>query len=307
MSLGHSDRLKWKSRVIWLLGALFLAATLSGCASLNEHIAMKDAAKAYKSGHFEEAAKDYEQALAINPSRAENWKYLAFCYWSLVTPGSMQKKDQDYTQKALNAFQKYLDIVGKDDQVQDYIINLYINQNLLADGIKYYEKALQKDPTDPRIMQILATMYGKMGNFPKSLEYSKKKAELTPNDPAGYLFIGALCWQRSYQKQDPDAERSQIVDEGVAALQKALQLDPKNFTGHLYMNLLYRQKSELAKNAADQEKNRQKKKELLQQADDFLTMANKERDIALEIRKGGSGSPATATAPGSPSANASQN
>jgi tetratricopeptide (TPR) repeat protein len=286
MSSGHFDGRNGKSRIAWLLGALLLVALATGCASLNEHMAMKDAAKAYKAGKYVDAAKFYDSALRINPARAENWKYLAYCYWNLIEPGSTQPKDQEYTSKALDAFQHYLGIVGKDDEVQDYIINLYINQNRLEEGVKFYEQALAKDPTDPRILQTLSIMYAKMNNFQKSLEYSEKKARLTPNDPSGYLYIGALCWNRSYNKEDSDEERTKIVERGFDALQTALKLDPNNFNAHLFMNLLYRQKAELAKNAAANEKDRRKAKELQAQADEFMAQADKERDTALAIRKG---------------------
>lgn len=286
MSSGHMNGRNGRGRLALLLGALLTAVLATGCASLNEHVAMKDGAKAYKAGKYEEAAKDFESALRINPSRAENQKYLAYSYWSLITPGSTQPKDNEYTTKALDAFQKYLTLVGKDDAVQDYIINLYINQNRLAEGVKFYEGQLAKDPTDPRILQTLSIMYGKMNNFAKSLEYSEKKAQLTPDDPSGYLFIGALCWNRSYQKVDPDAEREKIVDRGFAALDKALKLDPNNFNGHLFVNLLWRQKAELAKNAAAAEKDRRKAKDLLAQADQYIANADKEKDLALAIRKG---------------------
>ena len=285
MSSGHSDGRIWKHRTAWLLGALLLVALATGCGSLNEHMAMKDAAKAYKAGKFDQAAKKFESALRVNPQRAVNWKYLAYCYWNMVTPGSTQPKDQEATTNALNAFRKYLDIVKKDDQVQDYIINLYINQNRMEEGVKYYESLLRQDPTDSRILQTLSIMYAKMNNFQKSLEYSEKKAALTPNDPSGYLYIGALCWNRSYNKQDPDEERAKIVDKGFQALQTALRLEPDNFNGHLFMNLLWRQKADLAKSAAAGEKDRRKAKELLAEADQDLANADKERDLALEIRK----------------------
>ncbi len=255
---------------------------------------MKDGAKAYKAGKYTVAAKDYKEALSINPNRAENWKYLGFCYWSLIEPGSTQPEDMKYTDEALKAFQKYLDMVGKDDEVQDYIINLYINSNRLDAGIKYYESLLQKNPNDPRILQTLATMYGKEGNFEKSLQFSEKKAELTPNDPQGYLFIGALCWQRSYNKEDPDDVRAKIVQEGMDALNKAIKIDPNSFTGHLYLNLLFRQKAELAKDAAKEAKTRREKKELLAQADQYIQQANQERDKALAIKNGGKKAPAPA-------------
>lgn len=274
-----------KGGVGWLIAALLLVALATGCSSLNEHMAMKDGAKAYKAGKYVEAAGFYKTALNFNPRNSENWKNLAYCYWQQIEPNSTQPKDVQATTDALNAFRKYLEVVGKDDQIQDYIITLYVNQNRLDEGIKFYETELKKDPTDARLYQTLSLMYAKKGEFQKSLDYSVKKAQLTPNDPSGYLYIGALCWNRSYNKQDPDEMREKIVTQGLTALQTALRLDPNNFNGHLFVNLLYRQKADLAKNAAANEKDRRKQKELQAQADDFIKQADQEKDKALAIRK----------------------
>jgi tetratricopeptide (TPR) repeat protein len=272
-----------------LIAAMLLLVLATGCSSLNEHMNMKDGAKAYKAGKFAEAATFYKTALNFNPNNAENWKNLAYCYWQQIEPGSNQPKDVEATTNALNAFGKYLEVLKKqgqkDDQIQDYIINLYVNQNRLDEGIRFYEASLKDNPTDPRLLQTLSLMYAKKGDFAKSLEYSEKKAAITPNDPSGYLYIGALCWNRSYNKQDPDEERAKIVDRGMKALETALRLDPNNFNGHLFVNLLYRQKADLAKSAALNEKDRRKAKELMAQSDEYIKLADQEKDKALAIRK----------------------
>ncbi len=276
---------KFKARFITILFIMSLVLSLTGCASFNEHLAMKDAASFYKQGKWEDAAKKYEEALSINPYRPINYKYLGFCYWNMIEPGSEAPKDITATRKALEAFQKYLQLVGKDDQIQDYIINLYINQNLLDEGVRFYESLLKDNPTDTRILFTLSQMYGKMGNFEKSLEYSLKKADLTPNDSAGYIYIAALCWQRSYNRQDSIADREKIVNMGLPNIDKAINLDPKNSTAYVYKGLLLRQLSEINKLKAEDEKDKRKKKDYLALADDYLEKANEVRDIAIKLKK----------------------
>ncbi len=270
-----------------LLLFFLLLSSLTGCASFKEHLAMKDAAAAYKAGKWDEAIANYKKALAINQYRPENWKHIGFCYWNTIEPGSSKPKDVEATNNALEAFQNYLKIVKNDPEIQDYIINLYLNQNRIEDGVKFYEGLLAENPTDSRILYTLSVMYGKLGDFDKSLMYSKKKADLTPTDPAGYIFISALCWERSYNKYNPlpKEQREKLVTEGMAMVDKALSLDNKSFEGHVYKNLLYRQFADIAKLRAEDEKDRRKKKELMDQSDAFLKKADAERDIAKEIRK----------------------
>jgi len=276
-----------------LLLFFLLLSSLTGCASFKEHLAMKDAAAAYKAGKWDEAVANYKKALAINRYRPENWKHIGFCYWNMIEPGSNKPKDVEATNNALEAFQNYLKIVKNDDTVQDYIINLYLNQNRIEDGVKFYEGLLAENPGDPRILYTLSVMYGKIGDFDKSLYYSKKKADLTPNDPAGYIFISALCWERSYNKFNPlpKDQREKLVNEGMAMVDKALSLDDRSFEGHVYKNLLYRQLNEITKLYAEEEKDRKKKKELTDKADEYIKKADAERDIAKEIRKSKPASP----------------
>ena len=285
-------------RVFALALMVTLAILSVGCSSVKEHLAMKEGAKLYKAQKYLDAAKQFEVALNFNPGRAENWKNLGYCYWCLIEPGSTQQKDIEYTDLALNAFRKYLDTNPEDsEKIQDYLINLYVNQTRLDDGIKFYEDLLQKSPNEPRILQTLALMYGKKGDFQKSLEYSTKKADLTPNDVAGYVFIGALTWQRSYNKADEPAVREEIVQKGMEALDKAIKLKADSFEALLYTNLLYRQKAELAKMAAEAErKDKKKAKALQEQAAEYMKMAEQFRDKAIAVRKAQTAKPETPAA-----------
>lgn len=296
----------------WLVAALLLVVLAMGCTSLNEHVAMKDAAKAYKAGRFAEAATFFKQALAANPQRAENWKYLGFCYWQQMEPGSKQAKDVEAATNALDAFRRYLEIVKKDDQIQDYIITIYVDQNRLDEGIKFYEAALASEPNEPRILQTLALMYARKGDFKKSLEFSEKKAALAPTDKTGYQYIYALCWNKSRDMQQfdgmkkkilnptADAEREVIVDRGMKAVETVLRLDPNDFNAHLFKGLLYRQQAELVDNQALGEKDRRKAKDLAAQAEALIKKADVEKTTALAFRKAQQQAQASTPSTGAP-------
>jgi hypothetical protein len=307
MNRGRSNRIHWILKAGTGALLLLLATAFTGCSSVKEHLAIKDAAKDYKAQKYLDAGLKFEAAIALNPARAENYKHLGYCYWSLIEPGSTQPKDIEYTDKALNAFRKYLESNPEDgDKIQDYLINLYVNSNHLDQGIAYYEGFLKEKPNDARILTTLALLYGKKGDFAKSLEYSSRKADMTPNDASGYVFIGALCWQRSYQKVDDIEARALVVDKGYQALDKALAINPENFEGLLYKNLILRQKSELTKIAADSErKDKKKKKALEEEAASYITQAEALRKQAIEVKKKQSqqqqsGQAAPAPAPAAP-------
>ncbi len=284
------------------LGALLAAvALLSGCTSIKEHAAIKEGAQLYHAGNYKEAAVEFEKATSLNQERPTNFKHLGYCYWNLIEPGSTLEKDKVLTDKALENFRKYLESDPEDsEKIQDYLINLYLNQQRLDDGIQFYEKVLRQNPKDSRILQTLALMYGRKGEFKKSLEYSYAKADVTPDDPSGYLFIGALCWNRSYNREDEPEDRALIVEKGMTALESALKLDPMSFEGLLYTNLLYRQKADLAKIAAEDAPDRASRKEFQDQAQEYLDKADEFREQAIAARKKGKEEGSGAEAPPTP-------
>lgn len=292
MSSGHRNNKAVRHGTALLVAALVLASASLGCSSLSEHMAIRDAARAYKAGKYEDAAKNFETALRIDPKKADNWKYLGYSYWSLV--GSNKAKDKEYADKSLEAFQKYLKLHGPDDELQDYIISIFVNQDRIPDGIKYYEASLKENPRDARVIQVIATLYTRMGDFKNSLKYSEMKAALTPNDPGGYLFIGALCWDQSYRhnKEMSLEDRAAVVNTGTKNLDTALKIDVKNMNAYVFYGLLLREKSDVAKLQADGEKDRRKKKELMDQSEDYLKQAVTMREKALEIRKASQATPA---------------
>ncbi|HYR46676.1 MAG TPA: hypothetical protein VER78_06690, partial [Thermoanaerobaculia bacterium] len=108
--------------------------------------------------------------------------------------------------------------------------------------------------------------------FEKGLEWQQKRAALEPKNPEPYVMIGVQAWDRSYHFPDLDLPtRTRIVDQGLAALDKALKIKPDNFDALTYINLLYREKAKVEPDEA-------KRQELVATADRY-------REQALELRK----------------------
>jgi tetratricopeptide (TPR) repeat protein len=95
------------------------------------------------------------------------------------------------------------------------------------------------------------------------------------NKEAWYT-LGVNCWARSYHggatvSQD---ERTQVVDKGIDALNKALAIDPNYFDALSYINLIYREK---AKSLAAEGKN--------EEAGQAYAKADEYQKKAIDIRK----------------------
>jgi hypothetical protein len=114
---------------------------------------------------------------------------------------------------------------------------------------------------------------------------------LKPNDPEPYYWVGVIDWTLAFrangelraeynknnirkQLKDTDplppalraeyaAKYGPLVDEGIAALQKAIQLRPDYDDAMAYLNLLYRRKADMVESAEERAK-------LQKEADDLI-------------------------------------
>jgi tetratricopeptide (TPR) repeat protein len=182
-------------------------------------------------------------------------------------------------------------------------------------AIEHFKSAIQLDPKLINARLYLATSYAQQyvpgGDTPENLktgqkEYQRKRMTVEPNNPEPYYWIGVIDWAQAFQADgkvrkdlnlmSPDKrgnlpplpekyraqlekENSQIVDEGIQALQKAVELKPNDLNSMAYLGLLYRQKADLQKSRADRAAD-------LKEADNW-------QQKAMELRKATASTPAS--------------
>src|SRR6185436_18487062 len=112
-------------------------------------------------------------------------------------------------------------------------------------AIAYLEGQLAKRPNDLPLINQIANLYQKKGDFENSLNYFEKRAQIEPNSKEAWYTLGVNCWARSYHGgvAVSQEERAKVVDRGIAAFEKALALDPNYFDALSYINLTYREKA----------------------------------------------------------------
>jgi tetratricopeptide (TPR) repeat protein len=142
-------------------------------------------------------------------------------------------------------------------------------------------KARDARPNDPLVYQAIAGYYNRQGEFEKTMEAFQKAADLEPNNPQGYHMIGSY-YQEKVQKdfRISDAQKKDYVLKGIAAEDKAIQLNPNYFEAVLWKNILLRQQARL-------ETDRKMQEQLLKQADDLLAKAKELQKAATSTGKPG--------------------
>jgi tetratricopeptide (TPR) repeat protein len=269
----HRERSFSRGRAAAALVAIAVLAT--GCNKLKARQEIKKGNDFFKAGQYQTANAAYQDALRLDPDEKKLHKNIGLAYMGMYQPGSKHPKDLEYAAKAVEHLKIYTEAYPADRKAREFLVSMYLSTERYDEAIGFYQQLVQENPKDTKAMQSLAQMYFKKGDVDNALQWLRKRldAETSPEAKAEvYYFIGVQAWDRSYNFPDIDpVERNRIVDEGIDALNKALQIKPEYFEALSYLNLLYREKAKIDPDPA-------KKQE-------YTDTANRYLQQALELRK----------------------
>lgn len=133
-------------------------------------------------------------------------------------------------------------------------------------------KAREVRPNDPAVYLQLAGYYNRQGDFPKTIEALDQRVKIEANNPEAYYTVATYYWDKAYRDfRLSDKEKMQYVTDGVAAVDKAIEIKSDYMEAIAYKNLLLRLQANLEKDPKVQQ-------QLLKEADQL-------RDKATELRK----------------------
>jgi tetratricopeptide (TPR) repeat protein len=214
-----------------MLSAALLLST--GCQKLRARDQLNKGVQAYKNAKYEEAIEKFKTAVALDPTLVNAQLYLATAYAQQYIPGAETPENVRMGEQAINE----------------------------------YKSVLQKDPNNINSIKGIAYLYLQMKKFEDAKDFYRKAAEVDPNDPEAYYSVAVIDWTQTYQPRMEERNKlglkpedalkdkkvcealkeknSAKVDEGMQALDKALQLRPDYDDAMAYYNLLWREKADL--------------------------------------------------------------
>lgn len=232
--------------VVLLAGGL---VGLAGCNKLRARDLINQGVQAYKLGQFDKAEESFKKAAQLDPKLMMARVYLATSYASQFVPGSPSPDNMQKGQEAIAQFKKVLE--------QD-------PKNLSAiDGIGSMLFHMGSTPFNPQMLE-------------EAKQWNEKHIQLKPSDAQPYYWIGVIDWslayranqdmRKAYNKSLPKRKKplkadaalpkklgeqfaskyEQTVDDGIQNLKKAIELRSNYTDAMAYLNLLYRQKADMA-------------------------------------------------------------
>jgi len=233
--------------------AVCLAALLSlGCEKqinfFKARNELNKGVRAFSAADYATAAERFQAALELDPELNDAKTYGAYAYMMQFIPGGTSPENIAMADKAIAGF----------------------------------NEVLAEKPNDKLATTLLASLYFNMKDFPKAEEWHRKRIKILEDeaaaspdkivDPAAsesYYTIGVIKWTDSYtprlaaraelgmKPEDPgpikDAEKRQElatelvpkINDGLQALERALEINPDYADAMAYLNLLYRERADL--------------------------------------------------------------
>jgi tetratricopeptide (TPR) repeat protein len=232
------------------LGVAAAAAVVSlstGCEKLKARDHLNRGVQAYKGAKYAEAVEHFKTSVELDPTFPTARLYLATAYMSQYIPGAESKENLEMSRLAKEQFMKVLEQNPGDKIAVASLASLYYTQ---AQGMTSLDDKLKK-------LDEAKVWYAKL-------------AEVDPQNKEAYYSLGVIVWAKWYpalmaakaklgmKAEDPGPIKDKkvkeelkekygaMIEEGIKDFEKALELDKEYDDAMAYMNLLIRERADLA-------------------------------------------------------------
>jgi tetratricopeptide (TPR) repeat protein len=238
--------------VVVAIGTLALVST--GCEKLKARDNLNKGVQAFKSAKYNTAVEHFKEAVRLDPDFPTARLYLATAYMSQYIPGADSEENMQNARAAEQEFQRVLEKDPNNALAIESIASLHYNQ---AQGGSLDEKVKKLD---------------------EAAKWYQRLASVDPNNKTAYYSLGVITWAKWYPRlmearsklgmkpEDPGPIKDQkvkaelktqwldTVNQGIQHLERALQIDPEYDEAMAYMNLLIRERADLADSPAEYKK-----------------------------------------------------
>jgi tetratricopeptide (TPR) repeat protein len=219
----------------------------AGCEKLKARDHLNKGVASFKSSRFPEAIQHFSEAVRLDPTFTTARLYLATAYMTQYIPGADSEENRQNAAKAKEHFLKVLEQDPNNALAIESMASLNYNE---AQGIQDLQQKLKK--------------------LDEARVWYERLAKVDPNRKEAFYSLGVITWAKWYPAlqsarvklgmkpddkgplKDPKV-RQQLkeewgakIEEGIKYLERALQIDPEYDDAMAYMNLLIRERADLA-------------------------------------------------------------
>jgi tetratricopeptide (TPR) repeat protein len=218
-----------------ILGVAALTVLSVSCNQLKSRDQLNQGVNAFKNAQYPEAVEHFKTAVELDPNFPTARLYLATAYMQQYIPGAESPENTQMAKAAYDQFMRVLEQDPKNTVAIASVASLYLNQKKWDDAQQWYEKLTAVDPTN-------ADAYYSLGFVAWSKWYpaygtARANLGMRQEDP------GPIKDKKV--KEELKAQYGQVIEGGLQALDKALQINPQDDDAMAYENLLTRERADL--------------------------------------------------------------
>jgi tetratricopeptide (TPR) repeat protein len=236
-----------------LTGILIVGAT--GCDKLKSRDDINKGIASFRNAKYGDAVEKFKEAATLDPSNPNARLYLATAYMSQWIPGAESPENLAYASMAQQEFNKVLEKNPNDTTALASMASIAFNQaaplppdqkaEKLDEAAKWNKRLIEADPKNKEALYTLGGPIVWAKWYP-ALMTARASLHMKPEDP------GPIKDKKV--KDELKEKYGPMVDEGIANLQKALDIDKEYDDAMAYMNLLVRERADLLDNSDDYKK-----------------------------------------------------
>ena len=252
-------------RLAPLLGVLLLAVAATGCKTLKARDQLNKGVTAFRAAQFQQAIEHFKQAVNLDPTLLNARLYLATAYYQLYVPGGDSEDNIKIGKQAIAAYQDVLAHNPDKEQQSNAlgsIAQIYYNMKDFEKAKELQEQIVKLDPNNHDPYSWIGQLDWSLC-YPRTMKLRKDLNIANPKDPKN---PGVLPPIPEKARADLAQQNGPLVDDGIQALTKAVELRPNDATALSYLNLMYRQKAEIESDKSAAEDDIQKANELTDRA-----------------------------------------
>lgn len=261
------------TRISTSAAVLALLLSSAGCSKLRSRDNLNKGVREYKSAKYAEAVKYFQTAIELDPDFSTARLYLATAYMSQWIPGADSEDNNKMAKAAEDNFKMVLEKDPNDKLAIASIGSIYYNQKKFDIAKEWNERLLKVDPSNKEALYTLGVIaWGKA--YPVRGE-ARAKLGMKPEE-AGPLKDKKV-------REEVKGKNLAVVQEGIASLERAIQIDPNYDDALAYLNLMHRELADIADSSEDYKKE-------ISIAEDFVQKtldAKKKKAEEAEKKSGG--------------------
>ncbi len=222
---------------VWFVPGLIALALLGGCDEISARRKIQEGNDLFKNGRYEAAVATFREALEQSPGLAIGHHNLGVALYKIMKRGDTSPENKAIADEAAQELQIYLKSSPKDDEIKKLITDIWVDTDQVEKAVEFWTQENQAAPEALFPIEQLAELTFKKGDWREAIKWLEKGVDVsvTPEDKAkAYTKIGSLCFVLLLNNKEPGAgqidgaQRIEIADIGIGALQKGQALAPKS-------------------------------------------------------------------------------